>query len=219
MGIRATKQQADDLRELWGPDPFALLADEIDREVVRTLLRDAYEPGVSVVDDLASIAKQPHLPPILRRFANGVQGCDRDELHRAIQDAVRREPRIPEVAQADIEVEVQTALTRAAHGEPSPDLHDRVLELMHERDADGLGWYPGKIPEIELNIRVESITAKPRRLGTWPPKPPEPSVVDRLAGLEDPTAAERVARIDAVIAHQAETVQDLRALFEDDNVR
>lgn len=184
------------------------MREETDREILASM------PGEpSVVDELAWLAKWPHLPPVLRRIAGGSIFYDEEEFHNAIDDAVLRGPRQPEIAQADIDAEIATALTRAANGERSPDLHDRVRDLLIERDA----FDPTKLPEIELNITSVSITAKPRRLGVWPPPLPEPSVVDRLAAVEDHKAAERVAKMDKAIARRNGSADDLRLLFADED--
>ena len=201
-------------RELWGDGLLGYLHEvlgrEVDREVAGTLVPQVALEPLSAVDELAALSKWPHLPPVLRRVAaGGALDYDNDEFKRAVHDAVVRGPRQPGIAQSDLDAEIATALTNAALGIPSPDLHDRVLELMHERDA--FGWYHStKIHEIELDIRSESITAKPRRLVGWPPKPPEPSAVDRLAAQVDPAAAKRVAKMNAAIARSQEAVDDMR---------
>lgn len=70
------------------------------------------------------------------------------------------------------------------------------------------------IPDYNLTIRSDEITAKPRKLrGTWPSQMPEPSVVDRLAAQVDGDAAKRVAKMDAAISHRDEMVRELRALW------
>lgn len=214
--LQASTQAMETLRDLWGPGDGTALRAEIDRDIARTLMPpDALGP-MSAVDELALVAKYPHLPPLLRRFASGSPDYDTEELHQAIQDAIVRGPRQPEIAQEDLDTEIEAALTNASRGVPSPDLHDRVLELMHERDAYGIGWYPEQLPKIDLQLRSESITAKPRRLGVWPPPLPEPSVVDRLAAQVDPAAAERVARVDAARALAQASADELWALFPDE---
>jgi hypothetical protein len=71
-----------------------------------------------------------------------------------------------------------------------------------------------EIPEYDLDIRSEEITATKRKLGTWPPTPPEPSAVDRLAATVDPRAAERVAEIEAERAGAASMIQDMKNLHD-----
>jgi len=203
----------ESFRELWGEGLLSHLAREVDRAVARPLVRQVALEPLSAVDELAALSKWPHLPPVLRRVAAGGVLDYNDEFKRAVHDAVVRGPRQPEIAQENLDAEIASALANAARGLPNPDLHDRVLELMHERDA--FGWYHStKIPEIKLDIRSESITAKPRRLGPWPPKPPEPSAVDRLAAAVDPGAAERVAKVYATRARVDEAADELRALFK-----
>jgi len=211
-------QAEESLRELWGPDLVqrnAELRAAVDRDIARTLVPTISTDPMSAVDELAALSKFPHLPAVLRRVASGSWDYDAEEFSRAVRDAIVCGPRMPEIAQEDLDAEIEAALADAAQGIPSPDLHDRVLELMHERDAGGIGWYPGRIPEVELHLRAESISAKPRQLrGTWPPKPPEPSVVDRLAATVDQVAAERVAKMDAARARVDEAADELRILFE-----
>ncbi len=209
--INVAAWKADDFREGWGPDCTSALAEEVDREVVRTLLGDAHEPGVGVVDELAAIARWPHLPPILRRFANGATDYDRDALHEAIHRYVRPWVRQFEVVRSDIEDTIRSALTRAAWGKMTPDLHNRVLELLHECGPDPeFAW---RRLDYDIQLRSEQITAKPRKLGIYNPSPPEPSAVDRLAAQVDGNAAKRVAKMDVAIAHQNEAVDELRALW------
>ena len=70
-------------------------------------------------------------------------------------------------------------------------------------------------PEYRLKLTSEKITAKPRRLPDWPRRPPEPSAVERLAALEDPEIAERIAKTDKRIAMCDEIVLDFNKMMSD----
>ena len=135
--LQASKQAADDLRALWGPDAAALLANAIDREIAATIAGIDRAANPSAVDELADLAARPHLSPILRRFARGDLNCGREAVHDAIQSAIlqhREPPGDSDNIRRALQIEVQVALERAARGHPSPGLHDSVLERLHELD-------------------------------------------------------------------------------------
>ena len=54
-----------------------------------------------------------------------------------------------------------------------------------------------ELPHIEFNLRVTKIEGEPRKLQHRLPRKDEPSIVDRLAGVTNPAAADRVAEVDA----------------------